>query len=75
MDLLRTGLIGRRGPCAFPFGKSGKTLSELKTLPAYQMIKEKIQLDPAMDVDELLKNVADHFSGEIEHSGRSEGGL
>ena len=45
--------------------RSGKTLSELKaSYPAYQMIKEKIQLDPAMDVDELLKNVADHFSSE-----------
>ena len=45
--------------------QTGKTLSELKAgYPAYQMIKEKIQLDPAMDVDGLLKNVADHFSNE-----------
>ena len=46
----RDSLVGVA--CAFPFGKEWQDAEQPKaSYPAYQMIKEKIQLDPAMDVD------------------------
>jgi len=45
--------------------KSGKKLSELKaSYSAYSMLKQKIDLDPSLDVDALLKRVSSSFSNE-----------
>jgi len=46
--------------------ESGKTLSELKAgYPEYLMMKDKIQLTASLDVDNLLKHVAEAFGSEI----------
>lgn len=43
--------------------KSGKKVSELKrTYPAYEISKNKIQLQPGTDVDGLLARVKEHYS-------------
>lgn len=43
----------------------GLTASQLRaTYPAYHMVKDKIQLTPDMDVDQLLKQLEAHFSEE-----------
>lgn len=45
--------------------ESGKTLSELRnSYPEYIMKKDKIQLTADLDVDGLLKAIADHFQSE-----------
>lgn len=45
--------------------KSGKTLSELRAgYPEYYMGKQKIELDPTMDVDALLALVAERYATE-----------
>ena len=44
---------------------SGMTVSELKaTYPQYCIAKDKLQLDPSMDVDAILKAVEQHYQGE-----------
>ncbi|MBQ1724855.1 MAG: phosphoglucosamine mutase, partial [Muribaculaceae bacterium] len=44
---------------------SGKTVSQLKaTYPQYSIAKTKLQLQPGMDVDGILKAVEKHFAGE-----------
>ena len=44
---------------------SGKTVSQLKaTYPQYSIAKTKLQLQPGMDVDGILKAVEQHFAGE-----------
>ncbi len=43
--------------------KSGKKVSELKrTYPAYEISKNKIQLQPGTDVDGLLARIKEHYS-------------
>jgi phosphomannomutase len=43
---------------------SGQTLSELRrSYPHYEMIKDKIALDPALDLDGLLRELEGAFSG------------
>lgn len=45
--------------------KSGKKMSELRSsYPSYFMAKNKIQLDPGMDVDGLLAQVAENYKNE-----------
>ena len=45
--------------------RSGKTVSQLKqTYPQYCIVKDRIDLDPAMDVDAILKAVEQHYQGE-----------
>jgi phosphoglucosamine mutase len=45
--------------------RSGKTVSQLKaTYPQYSIAKDKLQLDPTMDVDAILKAVEQHYQGE-----------
>ncbi|QAR31310.1 phosphoglucosamine mutase [Ornithobacterium rhinotracheale] len=45
--------------------KKGKTVSELRAeYPAYFMSKNKIQLTPEINVDELLKKVEKHYENE-----------
>lgn len=45
--------------------KSGKTVSELKsTYPQYQISKNKIELTPEINVDQLLEAVKRHYSKE-----------
>ena len=45
--------------------RSGKTVSQLKaTYPQYCISKDKLQLDPTMDVDAILKAVEQHYQGE-----------
>lgn len=45
--------------------KSGKRPTDMRReLPKYCISKNKIQLDPATDVDALLGKVKEHFSGE-----------
>ena len=44
---------------------TGKSLSELKAgYPAYFMAKNKIQLEPGMDVDALIREVRDKYQNE-----------
>ena len=47
--------------------KTGKTLSELKAgYPEYHMGKQKIELTPGLDVDGILKAIADQYKdGEL----------
>lgn len=43
----------------------GKTVSELKnTYPSYTIIKDKIDLNPDLDVDNLLNKIAENYSNE-----------
>ncbi|MCI5626715.1 MAG: phosphoglucosamine mutase [Porphyromonadaceae bacterium] len=45
--------------------KSGKRPTDMRReLPEYCISKNKIQLDPATDVDALLRKVKEHFAGE-----------
>ena len=45
--------------------RSGMTVSELKaTYPQYCIAKDKLQLDPSMNVDAILKAVERHYQGE-----------
>lgn len=45
--------------------KSGKNVSELKAgYPHYQIVKNKIELTPAIDVDKLLNSVKERYSNE-----------
>jgi phosphomannomutase len=45
--------------------KSGLAMTELRaTYPTYFMAKKKIRLTPEMDADEILRMMADRFSGE-----------
>ncbi len=45
--------------------KSGKTVSQLKaTYPQYVIVKNKVELTPATDVDALLHKVQEQFAGE-----------
>ncbi len=45
--------------------KSGKTVSELrKQYPQYEIVKNKIQLTPEIDVDAILASVKSKFSNE-----------
>lgn len=45
--------------------KTGKNVSELKAgYPPYQIVKNKIELTPSIDVDKLLSAVKDRFSSE-----------
>lgn len=45
--------------------KSGKTVSELKkTYPQYSIAKTKLELQPGMDVDAILKAVEQRYQGE-----------
>lgn len=45
--------------------KSGKRPTDMRReLPEYCISKNKIQLDPATDVDVLLRKVKEHFAGE-----------
>lgn len=45
--------------------RSGKKVSELKaTYPQYSIAKTKLQLTPGMDVDKILKAVAEHYKDE-----------
>lgn len=45
--------------------KSGKRPTDMRReLPEYCISKNKIQLDPASDVDALLRKVKEHFAGE-----------
>ena len=45
--------------------KSGKNVSELKAgYPPYQIVKNKIELTPAIDVDAVLAAVRDKFANE-----------
>ncbi len=44
---------------------SGKTVSQLKqTYPQYSIAKDKLQLQPGMDVDAILRAVEQHYQGE-----------
>jgi phosphomannomutase len=45
--------------------KSGKTMSELRaSYPQYYMAKQKIELVPGLDVDGILKTIAERYSNE-----------
>ena len=45
--------------------KSGKRPTDMRReLPEYCISKNKIQLDPATDIDALLRKVKEHFAGE-----------
>ncbi|MBD5229941.1 MAG: phosphoglucosamine mutase [Bacteroidales bacterium] len=45
--------------------KSGKTVSELKaTYPQYEIVKNKIELTPDIDVDAILASVKERFADE-----------
>ena len=45
--------------------KSGKTMSELRAgYPEYYMAKQKIELVPGLDVDDILASIAERYSNE-----------
>lgn len=45
--------------------KSGKTVSELrKTYPAYEIVKNKIELTPEIDVDAILSKIKEIYGNE-----------
>ena len=45
--------------------KSGMSCKELRaSYPSYFMSKNKIELTPALDVDAILREIADHFKKE-----------
>lgn len=47
------------------FAKEGKKMTEIKSeLPQYFMAKEKIALEPGIDVDDLLEKFAERYSNE-----------
>jgi phosphomannomutase len=44
---------------------SGKSMTEIRAeLPAYEMIKDKIDLSKGTNVDKILVEIADHFKNE-----------
>ncbi len=45
--------------------KAGTTMTELRaTYPDYQMIKDRIELTPEIDLEKLLRKLETHFAGE-----------
>lgn len=60
----RDALVGIAIMLTF-LSKTGQSMTELKsTYPAYEIVKDKIQLTPQIDVDAILKGVHEHFKSE-----------